>query len=168
MSFLIGLSDTIEMYGGPESSTHSNFIRLGKWKHLDKLANNMNRIRQPKCSVVDCTNQHKCLHVTPAIEDTRSRWIEFIYDGNVPESVGKYLLVCANHFESDCFLNLGIYNAGHSKRLTLKTGSLPTIRRNNEDEGNVSISLYNSGVCFLSTFCVEASDVSMLCEGAGG
>ncbi|XP_062261089.1 zinc finger protein 142-like [Platichthys flesus] len=104
----------------------------------------MNRIRQPKCSVVDCTNQHKCLHVTPAIEDTRSRWIEFIYDGNVPESVGKYLLVCANHFESDCFLNLGIYNAGHSKRLTLKTGSLPTIRRNNEDEGNASAPVHGA------------------------
>ena len=59
----------------------------------------MNQCRQPRCSVVGCTDQHKCLHVTPASEDTRLKWIDFIYEGNLPARVGKYLLVCASDGE---------------------------------------------------------------------
>ncbi|XP_060939586.1 zinc finger and SCAN domain-containing protein 12-like [Limanda limanda] len=96
-------------------------------------------VRPPRCSVVDCTNPHKGLHTTPAAEDIRSRWIEFIYDGNVPAEVGKYLLVCSNHFPSDCFRNLGQYNAGHAERLILNGGSVPSIRRNTDDEASASV-----------------------------
>ena len=106
------------------------------WIDLDKLASSMKRIRQPRCSVVGCTDQHKCLHVTPASEDTREKWIYFIFEGNVPARIGKYLLVCANHFESDYFTNLGQYDAGLSTRLALKGGSVPSIRRNTADEKN--------------------------------
>ncbi|XP_031429046.1 uncharacterized protein LOC105898184 isoform X2 [Clupea harengus] len=106
----------------------------------------MKRIRQPRCSVVGCTDQHKCLHVTPASEDTREKWIYFIFEGNVPSRVGKYLLVCSNHFESDCFINLGQYTAGLAGRLILKGGSLPSIRRRTEDEGNASTSVQGARV----------------------
>ena len=80
--------------------------------------------------------------MTPASEDTRLKWIDFIYEGNLPARVGKYLLVCANHFELERFINLGQYNAGLAGRLILKGGSVPSIRRRTEDEGNVSIFVF--------------------------
>ena len=85
-----------------------------------------------------CGGLHRSLHHVPASEDTRAKWIEFIFEGNVPEKIGKSLLVCANHFELDCFTNLGQYNAGLATRLTLHAGSVPSIRRIS-DEGYVSI-----------------------------
>ena len=50
--------------------------------------------------------------------------------------------MCANHFESDCFTNLGQYDAGLSTRLALKGGSVSSIRRNTADEENVKCKKY--------------------------
>ena len=85
-----------------------------------------------------CGRLHRSVHNVPASEDTRAKWIEFIFNGNVPERIGKSLLVCASHFELDCFTNLGQYNAGLATRLTLQAGSVPSIRRST-DEAIVSI-----------------------------
>ena len=55
----------------------------------------MSRIHK-RCSVVGCMDVHKSLHRVP--EDERATWIDFIFEGEVPATVGKNLLVCANHF----------------------------------------------------------------------
>ncbi|XP_008299624.1 uncharacterized protein LOC103371915 isoform X4 [Stegastes partitus] len=86
------------------------------------------RVWHYRCSVVDCKSERKSLHTLPASEDLKSRWITFIFDGNVPSTVGKFLYVCANHFTSDCFLNKGQYQAGFASKLKLKDGSVPTVR----------------------------------------
>src|SRR4029434_4428799 len=91
-----------------------------------------------RCAVVGCTEPHRSIHHVPASEETRAKWIDFIFEGNVPERIGKILFVCANHFELDCFANLGEYNAGLATRLTLQAGSVPSIRRIS-DEAIVSI-----------------------------
>nr|XP_061819615.1 uncharacterized protein LOC133608416 [Nerophis lumbriciformis] len=77
------------------------------------------------CSVVGCTDRHTSLHRLPNKKDIRAKWIQFIYDGNVPASVGKTLLVCANHFASDNLIHL---DSGLSARLSVKHGSVPTVR----------------------------------------
>ena len=86
-----------------------------------------------KCAVVVCKDQPKTLHRLPAAEDKRAAWIEFIFEGNVPAEVGKKLLVCANHFDADCFNNLGQYKARRVGRHLLK-GILA-------DQGHVSIQI---------------------------
>src|SRR4029434_4394498 len=85
-----------------------------------------------------CGRLHRSVHNVPASEETRVKWIEFIFNGNVPERIGKSLLVCPSHFELDCFTNLGQYNAGLATRLTLQAGAVPSIHRST-DEGIVSI-----------------------------
>ena len=89
--------------------------------------------RKEKCSVVGCKDQHKTLHRLQAAEDKRAAWIEFIFEGIVPAEVNKKLLVCANHFDADCFTNLGQYKTGVVSRLLLK-GILV-------DQGHVSIQI---------------------------
>nr|XP_057945563.1 uncharacterized protein LOC131139718 [Doryrhamphus excisus] len=84
------------------------------------------------CSVVGCTDRHRSLHRVPNTKDVRAKWIHFIYDGNVPASFGKSLFVCANHFTADCFSNLGQYDAGLALRLSVKDGSVPTVRATEE------------------------------------
>ena len=73
------------------------------------------RAKHVSCSVVGGSDQHKTLH-------------KFIFDGEVPATVGMNLSVCAKHFDMDCFHNLGQYNAGLAAKLFLKEGSIPTIR----------------------------------------
>nr|XP_055045251.1 THAP domain-containing protein 2-like [Misgurnus anguillicaudatus]XP_055045252.1 THAP domain-containing protein 2-like [Misgurnus anguillicaudatus]XP_055045253.1 THAP domain-containing protein 2-like [Misgurnus anguillicaudatus]XP_055045254.1 THAP domain-containing protein 2-like [Misgurnus anguillicaudatus] len=80
------------------------------------------------CSVVGCKVLSTSLHRVPAAEDRRAAWIEFIYDGNVPATVGKKMLVCTSHFEPGCFSNLGQYNAGLAKKLHLNEDAIPTLR----------------------------------------
>ncbi|XP_054626249.1 uncharacterized protein LOC129178248 isoform X3 [Dunckerocampus dactyliophorus] len=90
--------------------------------------------QKPKqnCSVVGCTGRRTSLYRLPNTKDIRAKWIRFIYGGNVPASTGKSLFVCANHFTSDCFLNLGQFNAGLALRLNVKDGSVPTVRATEE------------------------------------
>ena len=95
--------------------------------------------RNEKCCVVGCLEQHKTLHRAPAAGDRRAAWIEFMFEGKVPATVSKKLFVCAYHFETDCFSNLGQYKAGVVGRLFLNSGALPTLRRKPADEGHVSI-----------------------------
>ncbi|KAG7257200.1 hypothetical protein CRUP_003854 [Coryphaenoides rupestris] len=79
------------------------------------------RAKHASCSVVGCTEPRASLHRTPAAEDVSAKWIDFIYHGNVPATVGKgHLYVCGNHFLPDCFANLGPYKAGLADKLFLK------------------------------------------------
>ncbi|XP_051919950.1 uncharacterized protein LOC127599766 [Hippocampus zosterae] len=86
------------------------------------------------CHVVGCLDGHTSLHRLPAREDIRTKWIHFIYNGNIPSSVSKNLVVCANHFASVCFSNLGQYKAGLAMRLFIKDGSIPSVRGKDTDE----------------------------------
>lgn len=92
-----------------------------------------------RCFVVDCFDQHVSMHVLPA-EANRTKWLRFIFDGKVPSpgSLPKKIVVCANHFTTDCFENYRQYTAGFALRLRLKKGSVPTIRFKFEDDGDVS------------------------------
>ena len=110
-----------------------------------------------------CGRLHRSVHNVPASEDTRAKWIEFIFNGNVPERIVKSLLVCASHFELDCFTNLGQYNSGLATRLTLQAGSVPSICRST-DEGIVSIFKNN----YFDRLVWVVSDVTNVGEGLGG
>ncbi|KAM4725554.1 zinc finger MYM-type protein 4-like isoform 2-T2 [Anableps anableps] len=92
-----------------------------------------------RCFVVDCSEQHVSMHVLPA-QENRASWLRFIFDGDVPASVSlpKKILVCANHFTTDCFQNYQQYTAGFALRLRLKKGSLPTVRCKPADDGDAS------------------------------
>ncbi|XP_059926281.1 uncharacterized protein LOC132471191 isoform X1 [Gadus macrocephalus] len=90
--------------------------------------------RHARCSVVGCKDDHKSLHRVPAAEDRRAAWIDFIFEGQVPATVGKNLLVCARHFKTDCFSNLGQYTAELAGKLFLNEGALPTLRGVPADE----------------------------------
>ena len=99
--------------------------------------------RHARCSVVGCKGDHKSLHRVPTAEDRRAAWIDFIFEGKVPATVGKNLLVCAKHFKTDCFSNLGQYTAELAGKLFLNEGALPTLRGIPADEGHVSIQIFN-------------------------
>ncbi|XP_059181029.1 uncharacterized protein LOC131959829 [Centropristis striata] len=86
------------------------------------------RARHCNCSVPGCTNQHKCLFSVPASEEKRKPWLVIIYGKDVPATVSTNLNICAHHFTADCFANIGQYNAGFASKMTLKDGSVPTIR----------------------------------------
>ncbi|XP_007260152.3 zinc finger homeobox protein 4 isoform X2 [Astyanax mexicanus] len=88
-----------------------------------------------KCCVVGCKQQHKSLHFLPTKEN-RTVWLHFIFNGHVPATISKNLVVCANHFKADCFENLGQYRAGLASRLRLTEGSVPTVRGKSADEGD--------------------------------
>ncbi|XP_072250698.1 uncharacterized protein [Leuresthes tenuis] len=96
----------------------------------------MKKASYARCSVLSCTDELPTLHGPPATGHLRAQWIDFIFEGNAPAKVGKRLLVCSRHFSSDCFSNLGQFNAGLASRLFLKEGSVPTIRGRKADEEN--------------------------------
>src|SRR4029434_9135884 len=93
----------------------------------------MEQIKPSTCAVVGCTSQHRSVHNLPASEETIVKWIEFIFNCNLLERSGKSLLVCASHFELDCFTNLGQYNAGLATRFTLQARSVQSIRRSTDE-----------------------------------
>uniref|UniRef100_A0A3B5MDN8 THAP domain-containing protein 1 n=1 Tax=Xiphophorus couchianus TaxID=32473 RepID=A0A3B5MDN8_9TELE len=76
----------------------------------------------------------------------RMLWLSVLgMDVNTPpaalkhlRSLPKKIVVCANHFTTDCFENYRQYTAGFALRLRLKKGSVPTIRFKFEDDGDVS------------------------------
>ncbi|KAG7513654.1 hypothetical protein JOB18_013274 [Solea senegalensis] len=84
--------------------------------------------RRDKFAVRGCTADHTVLHKLPASGDVRVQWVHFMYEADVPDKVSKRVFVCSHHFASDCFVNLGQYNSGLSRRLKLKRGSVPTLR----------------------------------------
>ncbi len=95
--------------------------------------------RHYKCCVLGCTNEHRSLHTLPPSELLRTRWLNFIFKGTIPEKIAKVKHVCANHFTPDCLTNKGQFNAGFSQRLILKEGSIPTLRPRTSDPDKVSI-----------------------------
>ncbi|XP_055061718.2 piggyBac transposable element-derived protein 4 isoform X1 [Misgurnus anguillicaudatus] len=78
------------------------------------------------CSVFSCKGSHASLHRIPVSEETKAKWLDFIFKGNPPESVDKRMVVCSKHFSPDSFSNLGQYEAGLASRLILKNGAVPT------------------------------------------
>ncbi|XP_041843781.1 uncharacterized protein LOC121641608 [Melanotaenia boesemani] len=89
-------------------------------------------VDKSKCTVVGCINAHNSLHRPPASEPLRSAWLNFIFHGNVPTSVGKVLFVCSKHFKDECFSNLRQYQDGFAERLRLNEGSVPSLHGNDE------------------------------------
>ncbi|XP_065114778.1 uncharacterized protein [Paramisgurnus dabryanus] len=86
------------------------------------------RLKHSRCFVIGCKNEHRSIHLLPTSEELRTQWITFIFKGNVPQIIPRFVFVCANHFTSDCFVNEGQYNAGFAKKLLIRDGSVPTIR----------------------------------------
>ncbi|XP_056607720.1 uncharacterized protein LOC130425527 isoform X2 [Triplophysa dalaica] len=84
--------------------------------------------KQLRCSVVGCKNEHRSLHLLPTSEPQKTQWVRFIFEGNEPLNLPKFVYVCANHFTPDCFLNAGQYGMGFAKKLILKSGSVPAVR----------------------------------------
>ncbi|XP_035038595.1 uncharacterized protein LOC118124661 [Hippoglossus stenolepis] len=122
----------------------------------------MKPVKYSRCAVVGCTDPHRSLHHVPASEGPRAKWIHFVFDGNVPERIGKSLFVCASHFELDCFNNLGQYNSGLAKRLTLQAESVPSLRRSTSDLGNRS----RSGPCARACHVACQTDPPNMCTVA--
>lgn len=93
------------------------------------------------CFVVGCKDPHSSLHHLPTNKEIRDKWIHFIYDGQVPATVSSSPFVCAKHFTTDCFSNLGQFKNGFAKRLSLQVGAIPTLRAtaNVKEEPDVSI-----------------------------
>ncbi|XP_073720263.1 uncharacterized protein [Misgurnus anguillicaudatus] len=86
------------------------------------------RLKHSRCFVIGCKNEHRSIHLLPTSEELRTQWISFIFKGNVPQIIPRFVFVCANHFTSECFVNEGQYNAGFAKKLLIRDGSVPTIR----------------------------------------
>ena len=110
-----------------------------------------------RCCVVGCREPHKSLHIVPS-DNRRTPWLNFIFDGNVPSTVGKHLVVCANHFSADCFGNFGQYQAGLASRLRLTEGCSNSPWR---------VDRWRSCKYFqtcLSFYCNGVSNARMLCS----
>ncbi|KAL3060514.1 hypothetical protein OYC64_014962 [Pagothenia borchgrevinki] len=83
-----------------------------------------------RCAVVGCKNRDKSkvLHALPSLEKDSNLWLEFIFQGHVPEDYSRFLLVCSQHFAPDMFMNFTQVKGGFASKLRLKPGSIPTIR----------------------------------------
>ncbi|XP_039537948.1 uncharacterized protein LOC120486154 [Pimephales promelas] len=84
--------------------------------------------KKHKCTVAGCNTVHSSVYSLPTSEPLKKQWMDFIYEENAPLTLPKYVYVCSNHFESDCFLNEGQFKAGLASKLILKSGSFPTVR----------------------------------------
>ncbi|XDV25389.1 hypothetical protein PO909_029312 [Leuciscus waleckii] len=84
--------------------------------------------KRSRCFVDGCKNEHGSRHLLPTSEPLKTQWNTFIFEGNAPPNLPKFVYVCANHFMPDCFVNEGQYKAGFAKKLILKDGSVPTLR----------------------------------------
>ncbi len=49
--------------------------------------------KQSLCSVFGCKTEHKSLHFLPTSELLRMQWIAFLFQGNVPQNLPKYVYV---------------------------------------------------------------------------
>lgn len=94
--------------------------------------------RHQKCSVLGCITEHKSLFRLTHSGDLKKQWLTFIYDGNVPVNLPKWLYVCGSHFTSENFLNEGQFNAGFAHKLVIKEGAIPTVRNRAWTPGAVS------------------------------
>ncbi|MEQ2240225.1 hypothetical protein ILYODFUR_012629 [Ilyodon furcidens] len=87
--------------------------------------------------VVGCINPHQSLNRPPGSEPLRSGWLNFIFHGNTPTSLGKVLFVFAKNFWEECFSNLGQYE-GLAERLRLSEGSVPSVYGSDRQSKEVS------------------------------
>ncbi len=57
--------------------------------------------KQSRCSVFGCKTENKSLNFLPTSELLRTQWITFIFQGNVPQNLPKYIypsrLLCECH-----------------------------------------------------------------------
>ena len=65
------------------------------------------------CSVIDCKNPSVNVHRIPVQADVKAKWIDFIFDGNVPVAVKPKLHVCQLFFYVLC-LNVYIKQCSHA------------------------------------------------------
>nr|XP_055038838.1 uncharacterized protein LOC129426495 isoform X3 [Misgurnus anguillicaudatus] len=79
-----------------------------------------------KCYVPGCAGNVCTFHTLPMERQCQQAWLMFIYN-KIPRHFNSKLLVCSAHFTIDSFSNLGQYQAGFAKRLTLKKRAIPTI-----------------------------------------
>ncbi len=70
--------------------------------------------------------EKQCLHVLPSDPNVRKVWINFIFNED-PDHVSKTLVPCSLNFTTESFTNTAQFDAGFSKRLKLKDGSVQTI-----------------------------------------
>ena len=92
------------------------------------------------CCVVGCTEQHKSLHFLPSKGTRRTAWLQFIFDGHVPATIGKSLW-CVRTFRQTASKTSDSSLHGRTTvaiKLRLRDVSLPTIRGKSADEGDVS------------------------------
>lgn len=91
------------------------------------------------CSVVDCQNPDRNIFTIPSGDaDLKNSWMQFIFNNKVPVAPAAKLFVCARHFSSDSFSNLGQYNVGLAKNLRLEKGVVPNIRDRTTAQQKVS------------------------------
>uniref|UniRef100_A0A8C2KDZ0 Si:ch211-108c17.2 n=1 Tax=Cyprinus carpio TaxID=7962 RepID=A0A8C2KDZ0_CYPCA len=79
-----------------------------------------------KCYIPGCAGDVSTLHTLPTEKNCQQAWLMFIYN-RIPKQFNSKLLVCSAHFTTECFSNLGQYQAGFAHRLILKKGAIPTI-----------------------------------------
>ncbi|KAG7218698.1 hypothetical protein CRUP_008203 [Coryphaenoides rupestris] len=80
-----------------------------------------------RCAMPSCLESQRSLYHLPKDRATRTEWLEFIFNYNVPDTYSPHMLVCCQHFESSCFANEAQYNAGFASKLLLLPGAVPTI-----------------------------------------
>ena len=105
-----------------------------------------------RCAVVGCNNldKGKVLHALPSLEKDSNLWLEFIFQGHVPEDYSRFLLVCSQHFAPDMFMNFTQVKEGYASKLRLKPGSIPTIRdQASEATSNLEAVRFYLAVFFL-------------------
>ncbi|KAJ0056673.1 hypothetical protein NL108_012054 [Boleophthalmus pectinirostris] len=92
-----------------------------------------------KC-VFGCED-YTSLYNLPKEEATREAWLDFIYGNPKQQNFTKNLFVCDRHFEEDCLMNKSMYESGLCNRLTLRSGSIPTMYINVQPRSNLSVEL---------------------------
>ncbi|XP_041960716.1 uncharacterized protein LOC121719306 [Alosa sapidissima] len=92
------------------------------------------------CACFICGNKTSTLHFLPKKEESRTKWLEFIF-GTPPAKYSPNLVLCSNHFDHSDFYNFGAYSSGFASKLLLKPGSVPSQRSSTSTQGSTSQTL---------------------------
>uniref|UniRef100_A0A665UAJ3 THAP-type domain-containing protein n=1 Tax=Echeneis naucrates TaxID=173247 RepID=A0A665UAJ3_ECHNA len=81
------------------------------------------------CSVFGCgeVNRDTSIHLLPKDHTTPEKWLQFIWNDNVPENMAAKTRVCSKHFEDSCFLNLAQKRMDFTTKLILKHDAFPSV-----------------------------------------